>query len=209
MTILFIILALLILWSLWGFFSSRVEHADYQVIRRARDYEIRKYPARIVAQTSVLGSYETALREGFRIVAGYIFGANEKKATIAMTSPVLEQGSRSEKIAMTSPVLATMKSDVHSIAVGMPRSYTLETLPTPTDARIKLIALPEQTFAAVRFSWSRSEARIKKKEAQLMTALSRDGVTTTGSPMYAGYDAPWTPPWMTRHEVMIAVTEKK
>ena len=44
------IVVILVLWSLWGVFSSRVEQADYTVVRKAHDYEIREYPAHIVAQ---------------------------------------------------------------------------------------------------------------------------------------------------------------
>ena len=205
MTYLIIVLAILILLSLWGYFSSRVERADYKVIRTTADYEIREYPARIVAQAIVVGSYQAALREGFRIVAGYIFGGNTKKESIAMTAPVTEQSRNSEKIAMTSPVLATTQGESHIISFGMPRSYTRETLPAPKDARVKIVTMPTQKFAAVRFSWLRTSTRIQKKEDRLLAALARDHVSTKGSPIYAGYDAPWTPPWMTRHEVMVEV----
>jgi hypothetical protein len=41
------------LWSLWGFFGSNVEQADYNVFKKMNDYEIRKYPEHIVAQTTV------------------------------------------------------------------------------------------------------------------------------------------------------------
>jgi hypothetical protein len=205
MTYLIIVVTILILWSLWGYFSSRVERADYTVIRSGSGYEIREYPSRIVAQTTVSGSYQEALREGFRIVAGYIFGGNTKKESIVMTSPVIEQGGTSEKIAMTSPVLATTQSGFHVISFGMPRSYTLKTLPEPTDARVKIVTMPPQKFAVVRFSWLRTDVRIQKKESQLVAALHRDHISTEGSPIYAGYDAPWTPPWMTRHEVMVEV----
>jgi hypothetical protein len=65
--------------------------------------------------------------------------------------------------------------------------------------------MPSQKFAVRRFSWLRTDARIQKKEARLLAALARDHITIKGSPIYAGYDAPWTPPWMTRHEVMAEV----
>ncbi len=205
MTILIIVLAVFVLWSFWGYFSSRVERADYKVIRSTADYEIREYPARIVAQATVLGPYQVALREGFRIVAGYIFGGNAKKESIAMTSPVTEQGGSSEKIAMTSPVLATTQGSSHVISFGMPCSYTLATLPVPTDPRVKIVTVPSQTFAVLRFSWFRTDARIQNREARLLASLARDHVSAAGSPIYAGYNAPWTPPWMTRHEVMVEV----
>lgn len=78
-------------WMLWGVLSSHVEHAEYSVIAKTPDYELRQYPRHIVAQTTVAGSYRAALNQGFRILATYIFGDNAAKETIEMTAPVREQ----------------------------------------------------------------------------------------------------------------------
>ena len=200
-----IILAIIVLWSAWGYFSSRVEQAEYRVVKKMSGYEIREYPAHIVAQTTVKGRYQEALNEGFRIVAGYIFGNNSKKQSIAMTAPVIEQGVSSEKISMTAPVLATTQGESHVISFNMPRSYTLQTLPEPTDSRVKIVQLPAKKFAAIKFSWLRTNEIIEKMETKLLKLLSQDNVEVLGSPMYAGYNAPWTPPWMTRNEVMVEI----
>jgi effector-binding domain-containing protein len=141
----------------------------------------------------------------FRIVAGYIFGNNSKKQNIAMTAPVIEQSVGSEKISMTAPVLATMQGESHVISFGMPRSYTLQTLPDPGDSRVKIVQLPAKKFAAIKFSWLRTNDKVQKMETKLLKLLSRDNVEVLGSPMYAGYNAPWTPPWMTRNEVMVEI----
>ena len=202
---LIIVIAIIFLWSLWGYFSSRVEQAEYKVIKKMSGYEIREYPAHIVAQTTVKGKYEEALSEGFRIIAGYIFGNNSKKQSIAMTAPVIEQGTGSEKISMTAPVLATTQGESHVISFGMPRSYTLQTLPEPGDLRIKIVQLPAKKFAAVRFSWLRTSDRIEKEETKLLKLLFLDNVEVLGSPIYAGYNAPWTPPWMIRNEIMVEI----
>jgi effector-binding domain-containing protein len=198
-----VLLVILILWSVWGFFSSRVEQAEYQVLQKMNGYEIREYPAHIVAQTSVEGSPDVALNQGFSIVAGYIFGGNTKKESIAMTAPVVAK--KSETIAMTAPVVATTAGNSETISFGMPRAYTLETLPTPNDPRVKIVSVPTKKYAALRFAGYRTEARLKSFQEKLLAALQRDGVATTGSIAYAGYNAPWTPPWMTRHEVLVEV----
>lgn len=192
------------LWSLWGYASSRVEMAPYSVVKSTHDYEIRLYPAHIVAQTTVQGPYQDALNQGFRIVAGYIFGGNTKKERIAMTAPVVEQ-SASESIAMTAPVMATIDGESHVIAFGMPRSYTLDSLPIPNDSRVKLVTIPEKKMAVVRFSWLRTSDRIASKKQELLAALARDRLTVRGEPQYAGYNAPWTPPWMMRNEVLVEI----
>ncbi len=53
--ILIAVVAIIGLWSLWGFFGSNVEQTNYTVIKKMNDYEIREYPAHIVAQTTVQG----------------------------------------------------------------------------------------------------------------------------------------------------------
>ena len=172
-------------------------------------YEIREYPAHIVAQTTVQGSYGESMGNGFRIVAGYIFGGNTKKESIAMTAPVVAQKGEGEKIsesiAMTAPVVATNNGNSQTISFGMPRSYTLETLPTPNDPRVKIVMIPAKKYAVLQFSWYRSDARIKSMQEKLLSALARDGIATEGSTAYAGYNAPWTPPWMNRNEVLVEV----
>lgn len=224
MNILYTVIGLIVLWSIWGYFSSRVENAKYSVIESKSEYEIRLYPEHIVAQTTVKGTYDEALNQGFRIVAGYIFGGNTKKESIAMTAPVIEksvtQNSASEKtsvekntaeklqgesIAMTSPVMANIEGDGHTIAFGMPRSYTLETLPVPNDSRIKIVTIPEKKMAVIRFSWFRNTARVQSKKQILIDVLKRNNIKIIGEPQYAGYNAPWTPPWMTRNEVLVEV----
>ena len=106
---------------------------------------------------------------------------------------------------MTSPVVATSEGDSQVVSFGMPRSYTLETLPTPNDERVKIVMIPAKKYAAMRFSGYRSDARVKQMQEKLLSALARDGVGAQGSAAYAGYNAPWTPPWMTRHEVMVEI----
>ena len=226
------LLVLLVLWSVWGYYGSHVEQAEYAVVKKTADYEIREYPAHIVAQATVKGSPDAALNEGFSIVAGYIFGGNTKRASIAMTAPVVsEQGEKiamtapvvvekgeqiamtapvvveqGEQIAMTAPVVAKDGGETQIISFGMPRGYTLETLPTPNDPRVKIVEVPAKKFAVLRFSWYRSEARVKSMQEKLLSLLERDGVATGGKVAYAGYNAPWTPPWMVRNEVMVELS---
>ncbi len=203
--LLVVILFIVILWTIWGYFSSNVEQAQYSVVKIADGYELREYAAHIEAQVTVEGSYDEALNKGFRIIAGYIFGGNTKKESIAMTAPVREQKQSSEKIAMTAPVVARTEGDSRVIAFVMPKSYSLATLPTPTDSRVKLVEVPPKKMAVLQFSWFRNSSRVQRMEAQLLSMLSRDKLEVVGSPSYAGYNAPWTPPWMTRNEVMVEV----
>lgn len=205
MKILLIVVVILMLWSGWGYFSSNVEQAEYSVVKNADGYEIRQYPKHIVAQTTVEGPYDEALNKGFSIIAGYIFGGNIKKQSIAMTAPVTAEEVVSEKIAMTAPVKTGIEGNARVVSFVMPKSYTLESLPVPEDTRVKIVEMPARKMAALRFSWFRNSNRIKQMESELLAALSRDMVEVVGTPSYAGYNGPWTPPWMTRNEVLVEI----
>jgi len=206
LTILLISVALIVIWSLVGYFTSNAEQAKYSVLKKADGYEIRNYPPHIVAQTVVEGVSVNgnAFNEGFRIIAGYIFGGNVKKESIAMTAPVVAQG-LSEKIAMTVPVTTSANGNSQVVSFVMPNGYTLATLPTPNDSRVQLVEVPEQKIAAIRFSWYRTDARFEKIRKQLFTDLARDNVEIISTPIFAGYNSPWTPPWMNRNEIMVQV----
>ena len=204
-TIVLIVIIVVAIWSAVGYFSSRVEQAKYTVIKKANGYEIRNYPVHIVAQTTVSGPGGEALNKGFLIVAGYIFGGNVKKQSIAMTAPVIARKDASEKIAMTAPVTASKEGDMQVISFGMPSSYNISTLPVPTDPNIKLVEIPEEKVAVMSFSWYRTDSRVQNTGEKLLSLLARDGIKTVGSLSYAGYNAPWTPPWMLRNEVMVQI----
>lgn len=204
--ILSVIVALIVIWSLVGYFTSNAEQAKYSVLKKANGYEIRNYPAHIVAQTAVEGTSINGdtFNKGFSIIAGYIFGGNVTKEHIAMTAPVAAQGS-AEKIAMTVPVTASAEGNEQIISFVMPSGYTLATLPTPNDPRIELVEVPEQKIAALTFSWYRTDSRFEKMQKQLFADLARDDIEITGTPTFAGYNPPWTPPWMNRNEIMVRV----
>lgn len=204
-TIIIVLVIIFVLWSIYGFFASRVEQAQYSVLEKKEGYEIRSYPKHIVAQTSVSGDYEKSLRDGFRIVASYIFGGNKKKQSIAMTSPV-SVNNDSQKIAMTAPVNVSGDSQTRTIAFVMPKKYTLESLPEPTDSRVQLVEVPEKTFAVLGFSWWRSNDRTQKMGKKLLLLLENDGITVISKEFnYAGYTAPFTPPWMNKQEVLVEI----
>ena len=204
-----ILFVAVLLWSVWGFFGSNVERTDYIIVKKMKGYEIREYPPHIVAQVKVQGSYEESIKEGFRILAGYIFGGNTKKESISMTAPVVAQTGEkiklSENISMTAPVVAKTEGDSQIISFGMPRSYTLETLPRPNNSRVNIVTIPAKKYAVMRFSWYRSDKRIKRVQEKLFISLKHDKIIYAGSASYAVYNAPWTPPWMILNEVLVEV----
>ena len=57
----------------------------------------------------------------------------------------------------------------------------------------------------MRFFGYRSDVQVERVQDKLISLLAQDSVVTSGSVAYAGYSAPWTPPWMIRNEVLIEV----
>ncbi len=68
--------------------AHSVEEPQYEVLQSIDGVEIRQYQATVQAVTILPGSSDTS--EGFRRLAGFIFGGNNKEQKIAMTAPVRE-----------------------------------------------------------------------------------------------------------------------
>ena len=88
--ILGVILALLLLFKLFAFSGRKnIESYSYQVVKKYKDFEIRNYEASLFTTVKLSSKgYKDTSRKGFSILAGYIFGDNDKNKKIAMTSPV-------------------------------------------------------------------------------------------------------------------------
>lgn len=204
---LIIIIAILVIWTLASFlFNSSVASPLYSVLEEKQGYEIRNYEPYITAQVEVGGTYDEAINQGFRILADYIFGNNTKQTSIAMTAPVKEKEKKEfEKIAMTAPVIESGDEQIRTVSFVMPFEYTLETLPKPNNSEIKIVPQEERKVAVLRFSWFRSADRVAEKKQKLIELLERDGIVQKSIPEYAGYNAPFTAPWLNRNEVMIEI----
>ena len=186
--------------------ATAIEKAKYTVLDKEDDFELRQYEARIVAETYVEGSLKESGDDGFRRLYNYISGDNKKKQSISMTAPVGQEPS-SEKIAMTAPVNQEKKDSQWRITFLMPSEYTMETLPEPTDKRVKLLEEPGRLMAAVRYSGTWSEASYQKKRSLLEEYIQKRGWTQKGEAVWARYDPPFMPWFLRRNEVLIPVEQ--
>lgn len=184
--------------------AMAVEEPEYEVVATYPDVEVRMYAPTIVAETEVDAGMENAGDEGFRRLAGYIFGGNRGAQRIEMTAPV---AMKPVQIAMTAPVAVTPVEDAkrYRVTFTMPRSFTLETLPVPNDPRVTLRVEPAHRVAALRFSGRWSEELAAAKTRVLRAAIERAGLHPAGPPVFARYDPPWTLPWLRRNEILVAL----
>lgn len=181
-----------------------LEEPPFTVVQRLGGLEIRQYGPRIAAQVTVDGDEDSSRNAGFRKVAGYIFGDNQASTKIAMTAPVAQS---SEKIAMTAPVAQARTDAGWTIRFFMPSQYTMQTLPKPNDPDVKLVEVPGQTMAVLRYTGFIGADTVATQRARLLALLKSSPYTAQGEPISWFYDPPWTIPFLRRNEVAVQVTQ--
>ena len=215
-TLVVLIIGVIAAWSLW---IRSLGQPNYSIVSKTDQYELRRYDAYLVAETSVSGHFEDSGNRAFRALAGYIFGRNTTDHEMAMTAPVVstqETSQSAEKMAMTAPVFSSTVEGPDDGTSGTPlwryqfvmeRKYTLDTLPQPLDPSVVLKQVPERLIAARRFSGRWSADRFAEQETTLLKALRDDGVRHTGVVSLARYDDPFTLPFLRRNEVLIEIID--
>ncbi len=195
--------------SMLAVVGIRVGAEEPQYTRRqlTENVDIRSYDRRIAAETTIVGDENRARNVGFRRLAGYIFGGNHGNRTIAMTAPVSQQAGRgSQQIAMTAPVVQTTgASGGWVIRFFMPEKWTMETLPVPNDDQVRLVTVPPETVAVLRFTGDRSPKAVAARTEELLKALRDNHVQPSGEAQAWFYDPPWTLPFRRRNEIAIPV----
>jgi len=182
-----------------------VEQANYSVLLEDGDIQIRQYDNFIVAETTVEAQYEDASSTGFRRLADYIFGKNKQNEKISMTAPVLQEQDSGEKIPMTAPVLQEEDNAGWKMSFVMPAKYTMNTLPQPLDAKVILKEIKGRKVVAIRYGGLLSEKNIRKKTRELEAWLEENKYRALSKPRSAGYDPPWTIPFLRRNEVQVDI----
>ncbi len=197
-------IALLVSFSLIGSPALAIEEPKFTLALQEGAFEIRDYQACVVAEVAVSGDQRQAAGKGFRLLAGYIFGGNKRRQSIAMTAPVAQQPT-SQKIAMTAPVSETQRDGAWVVRFTMPSQYSLETLPEPNDPKVQLRTVAPARFAVERFSGVADPQSVAAKTKELEGFVKAHGLHAIGPVSLAQYDPPWTLWFMRRNEVMIPV----
>lgn len=198
-----VLLIVIVSAALIGPLMSRVEQPPYVAISIEGNIEIREYGPTIVAEAQVAGERKVAINEGFRLLAAYIFGANKPNAKIAMTAPV--QQTSAKAIEMTAPVTQMSIGDQWNVRFTMPQKWTMESLPTPNDARVTLLSIPAAKLLALRFSGLASDEKIRAKTEELRLYAVQHSLIITDEPVLAFYNPPWTLPFLRRNEILFAI----
>ena len=77
-----------------------IEEPKFSILEKSPPFEVRSYAPMILAEAQTEGDLDEASSQGFRLIAGYIFGQNQLSEKIAMTVPVAveEQVPKSARI---------------------------------------------------------------------------------------------------------------
>lgn len=170
---------------------NKKDRPKYRVLEKQGNFEIRDYEPRIVAEIAIEGDSESALKEGFNILAAYIFGQNATKVKIAMTAPVEQR-----------------KDSTHKnwiITFSIPKQYKMEELPSPKNSNIALNHLESQKMAVFVFSGICTQEIFKKNTKLLLNWIEQRGYTPMGSCIFARYDPPWTLPCFRHNELLFVI----
>ena len=183
--------AQLVLEAALGVFGVRIyEEPRYAAVATLSDgVEVRRYAPRLAAETEVAGDDVEARSGAFRILFAYIAGAN----------------AGAEKIAMTAPVETAPGAGGVRMRFFLPARYTAATAPRPTDSRVHLIPVPEETMAVLRFSGRGAEAELARRTAALRAVLAPTPWRPVADPVILFYDPPFTLPFLRRTEAAVRV----
>ena len=163
-----------------------VEQASYKVLLKEGNFEVRLYePMVLVVSTeNDLKGYS-----GFNILFNYISGQNKE----------------SKKIAMTAPVINNLDNEQPSMAFVMPKEYSLEKLPQPTEPELQIKEISERHIASISFSGNINQETVDRKKQDLLKWLKERNITAIGSAELARYNPPFMPGFLRRNEVLIEI----
>jgi hypothetical protein len=190
--------------SLVGIFGLRLyEEPRHTIIDQVGAVEIRRYVPRVAASVGYATPSGAERGDAFRLLFDYIAGANSRSpdatGRIAMTAPVEVRDS--ERLAMTAPV----QTSNSQMLFFLPADYDLETAPKPLNPKVKIVPVPAEKIAVLRFSGFGGDYRQRQK--QLISKLTRSKWKPVGEPFMLYYDAPFTLPFLRRNEAAVVVEE--
>ena len=169
-----------------------IETPQYKLIKKEGNFEIRSYDEMVVARTSVNRDYKESILTGFRRIAGYIFGDNDKEMKISMTAPVISDcPSSNEK--------------PYEILFVMPKEHSLEDLPK---ANTELISIEKESLGEVAvlvFGGWATETRSLNYQKKLLAFINKQSLKYKGSFMIAQYNSPWALPPFRKNEAMVRI----
>lgn len=207
-----------------------LETPEYTVFKRMSSYEIRRYSPFVVAQCQMTNdlaspsipflpteSSSAAAVGAFRQLAGYIFGSNDKKQVMEMTTPVFSDGERMEFVIGPSSISTSLSPSSLAAAAAVSSPSVPSNLPKPLSPLVSTSTRPGGLYAVSTFGGMPTREEIQGNQYKaLLQVLERDGIklhvssssSSSSSWSLARYNGPGTPNFLRRNEVLVPLDEE-
>ena len=159
------------------------EETNYEIVKENKIYEIRKYPNRLVIETSSIEG------NGFRKLFNYISGNNKDNEEIKMTVPVTQE----------------IKNGNMTMQFYLPSKFNKNNAPKPVNSEVKILTIEGGYYAVIEYSGRSSDKNFLKNKDILEKELKQDNITIISPPIRASYNSPFTLPMLKRNEVMYRI----
>jgi hypothetical protein len=185
------------------------EMPRYAVVHKGANFQIRRYEPSIAVMTEFSKGWGSSSD-------GSPFGALARYIGVFSTPENMQERIKQpEPIAMTAPVLIDPVKDRHTMMFLLPASkyQSVEEAPKPSNANVRLERLPERLCAVRTFSGNLRAERAREQLGYLLTDLKGSGwvakeVSGQVEWQAAGYNPPFTIPWLKTNEVHVSVHDK-
>ena len=191
-TIILLVVALFCMNMIRGLSNTKLETPEYKLLKKSGSFEVREYAPMVIARTLVDADFKEATSTGFRRVANYIFGGNNKRMEIAMTAPVISN----------SPIDV---KDSYEIAFVMPKSHNIEILPEPDNSNVQVLERNFGQVAVISFGGWATKSRVERYHDKLKEWVVKENYNLKGDFMVAQYNSPWILPPFRHNEIMVQV----
>ena len=172
--------------------GNAIESLGFERIDQLGEVEVRIYERHLLASIDVNSSFKDAGNAAFRPLFRYISGRNADEQEIAMTAPVIQSASRKDDAAWT-------------VSFVMPASLLDTGAPRPNTERVEIIEKSERLIAALPYNGSWSVGLFEENKKALIKQLERSPYSICGEVMWARHNAPFTPWFLKKNEVLIPV----
>lgn len=171
------------------FIMAQTPKQPYQLIEKRGEMEIRFYPSAVEASVQKTGEYRQMMNDGFRDLAGYIFGGNQE----------------GQKIAMTAPVKSVVEDEKKGVVTFiMPENFQIDNKPTPLSSKIQFTQTAPVYTASYTFGGFASKAKMDKQAQKLLQEIQAQGFTPKGKVAYLYYNPPFQLLFR-RNEVLVEI----
>ena len=169
--------------------SDSYKEPEFTLINKNDNIEIRQYDKYVIARTSISKTNSSLDNSMFSVLAGYIFGANNKGQSIPMTTPVITREDDSS----------------YDMIFFMLDSESPDDLPAPNSSKIILETYTMGKTISIRFGMWATEERILKYKSILDQYIKDEGIIVKSNIMVAQYNSPWTMPPFRRNELIYQI----